>query len=55
MSGRQARDESSLGHEAVRLGIRAACINASGFADADADGVALQKRLNEAVERRAVS
>ena len=37
--------------EAGRLGIRAACLNASGFADADAEGIALQERLREIAAR----
>lgn len=41
--------------EAGRLGIRAACINASGFADADADGVALQARLAEVAARHGIA
>ena len=36
--------------EAGRCGIRAAIVNASGFADSGADGEALQQRLREAAE-----
>ncbi len=41
--------------EAGRLGIRAAFINASGFADADADGIALQARLREIAGRYGIA
>ena len=41
--------------EAGRLGIRAAFINASAFADADADGIALQVRLREIAGRYAIA
>ena len=41
--------------EAGRLGVRAACINASGFADADADGVALQAELAEVAARYGIA
>lgn len=37
--------------EAGRLGIRAAFINASGYGDADAEGIALQGRLREIAAR----
>ncbi len=41
--------------EVGRLGIRAACINASGFADADAEGVALQAQLSEIAARYVIA
>jgi len=41
--------------EAGRLGIRAACINASGFADADEEGIALQARLTETARRHGIA
>lgn len=41
--------------EAGRLGIGAACINASGFADADADGIALQARLSDVAKRHGIA
>lgn len=41
--------------QAGRLGIRAAFLNASGFADADAEGVALQARLREIAARHEIA
>jgi acyl-CoA synthetase (NDP forming) len=41
--------------EAGRLGVRAAFINASGFADADAEGIALQARLLEIAGRYGIA
>jgi acyl-CoA synthetase (NDP forming) len=41
--------------EAGRLGVRAACMNASGFADADEDGIALQARLSEVAQRHGIA
>jgi acyl-CoA synthetase (NDP forming) len=41
--------------EAGRCGIRAAFINAAGFADADADGAALQQRLTEIARRHDIA
>ena len=41
--------------EAGQLGIRAACINASGFADADAAGVQLQTGLREIAARHGIA
>ena len=44
-----------VARNAGRLGVRAAFINASGFADADAEGIALQGRLREITGRYGIA
>lgn len=53
--GLPAAQGPSVLEEAGRLGIRGACINASGFADADADGIALQATLREVAEKSRIA
>jgi acyl-CoA synthetase (NDP forming) len=53
--GLPAAQGPELLDEAGRCGIRAAFINAAGFADADAAGAALQQRLTEVARRHDIA